>query len=355
MRKQVYRTLTAKLQRRLRASNAAQVRNLALVSQALVFSRDCQLPNLALEMPIEGQREHLMQRLRRLLKNSQVQWRVHYLPLVKELLSHWPDREVNLIMDRTDIRQEKSILMLALAFKHRALPLSWRVLPFGSSSERLQISLLDDVDAYLPAVEDKRICFYGDSEFRAVALQRYCRQRQWGWQVGVKSDTLFHAGDGQWRSLRSIPIQPGERHHSHHLTLTQSHCFGPVHLTVDWRHNQPQPRYVVCDRPTKHATWRDGRKRFWIEPFFRDYKSAGFDLERSRITDDERLSRLLLGMAVTSLWLLHLGHWVVQSGRRNWLTTDHRNDYSLFRLGRDYAQRSLIQHWQLPICFCRRS
>lgn len=355
MRKQVYRTLTAKLQRRLRASNEAQVRNLALLSQALVFSRNCHLTNLALEMPIEGERERLIQRLRRLLKNSQVQWRVHYLPLVKELLNHWPDQEVNLIMDRTDIGQEKSILMLALAFKHRALPLSWRVLPFGGTGEALQMSLLDEVEPYLPAVGEKRICFYGDSEFRAVALQRYCQQRQWGWQVGVKSDTLFHQGDGQWQPLSSMPIQPGERRHCHHITLTQAHCFGPVHLTVDWKHNHQQPRYVVCDRPTKHATWRSGRKRFWIEPFFRDYKSAGFDLECSRITDDERLMRLLLGMAVTTLWLLHLGHWVVQSGRRPWLSTEYRNDYSLFRLGRDYAQRSLTQNWKLPIFFCRRS
>lgn len=355
MRQQVYRTLTAKLQRRLRASSQAQVRNLALLSQGLVFSRDCHLSNVALEMPIEGQREHLMQRLRRLLKNSHIQWRVHYLPLVKELLSYWPDREVNLVMDRTDIGQEKSILMLALAFKHRALPLRWRVLPFGGTSERLQMTLLDEIEPYLPAVEEKRIYFYGDSEFRAVALQRYCQQRQWGWQVGVKSDTLFHQDDGQWQALKSIPIQPGERRHVHHITLTHAHRFGPVHLTVDWKHNHEQPRYVVCDKPTNHATWRRGRKRFWIEPFFRDYKSAGFDLERSQITDDERLARLLLGMAVTTLWLLHLGHWLVQSGRRHWLATDHRNDYSLFRLGRDYAQRSQIQNWELPIFFCRRS
>lgn len=355
MRQQVYRTLTAKLQRRLRASSQAQVRNLALLSQGLVFSRDCHLSNVALELPIEGQREHLMQRLRRLLKNSHIQWRVHYRPLVKELLSYWPDQEVNLVMDRTDIRQEKSILMLALAFKHRALPLTWRVLPFGSTSERLQMTLLEEVESYLPAVGENRICFYGDSEFRAVALQRYCRQRQWGWQVGVKSDTLFHQGDGQWQALKSIPIQPGQRRHFHHITLTHAHRFGPVHLTVDWKHNHQQPRYVVCDKPTNRQTWRRGRKRFWIEPFFRDYKSAGFDLERSRITDDERLMRLLLGMAVTTLWLLHLGHWVVQSSRRKWLATDHRHDYSLFRLGRDYAQRSQTQDWQLPIFFCRRA
>lgn len=355
MRKQLYRTLTAKLQRRLLASSKPQVENLALLTQALVFSPDCHLPNLALQLPVSGQRANLTQRLRRLLKNEHIQWRVHYLPLVKALLSHWPDQEVNLVMDRTDIRQEKSILMLAVAFKHRALPLAWQVLPFGGTGEALQLSLLQTIAPYLPAVSQKRISFFGDSEFRAVALQRYCRQHQWGWQVGVKGDTLFHTGDGQWHALNSLPIQQGERVHRHNLTLTQRHCFEPVHLTVDWQHQQSYPRYVVCDRPTNHQSWRSGRKRFWIEPFFRDYKSYGFDLESSSITDDERLNRLLLAMALASLWLLHLGDWVVQSGRRHWLVANHQNDYSLFHLGRDYAVRSQIEDWQLPVFFRRHA
>jgi hypothetical protein len=88
MRKQLYRTLTAKLQRRLPASSKPQVENLALLTQALVFSSDCHLSNLALQLPIPGQRENLTQRLRRLLKNSHVKWPTHYLPLVKELLAH---------------------------------------------------------------------------------------------------------------------------------------------------------------------------------------------------------------------------------------------------------------------------
>ena len=355
MRKQLYRTLTAKLQKRLSASSEPQVRNLALLTQALAFSPDCHLSNLALQLPVTGQRENLIQRLRRLLKNRHVGWRVHYLPLVKELLAHWPDGEVNLVMDRTDIRQEKSILMLALAFKHRALPLVWEVLPFGGTGEELQLALLQTIAPYLPSVNQKRIYFFGDSEFRAVALQRYCRKNEWGWQVGVKSDTLFHSGNEQWQALNTIPIHQGERVHRHDLTLTRCHSFQSVHLTVDWKHQQDDPRYVICDRPTNHQTWRHGRKRFWIEPFFRDYKSYGFDLESSKITDDDRLNCLLLGMAIATLWLLHLGHWVVQTDRRSWLVADYQNDYSLFRLGRDYAVRSQIENWELPIFFCRYS
>ncbi len=351
MRKQLYRKLTVELQRRLPAASKPQVQNLALLTQALVFSEDCHLPNLALQLPISGQRESLIQRLVRFLDNCHVNRRVHYLPLVRQLFACWPDREVNLVIDRTDIGQEKSILLLGVAFKHRAIPLTWRVLPFGGTGAEIQIALLQEVQPHLPPTA--RVLFLGDTEFRAVDLQRYCQLQGWGWQVGVKSDTLFHCGDENWQALRTVTVEQGQRRYVHHITLTKKHAFADVHLMADWTHNWETPRYVVCHQPTDHRSWRRGRKRFWIEPTFRDWKSYGFDLETSQITDDHRLDRLLLGMATATLWLLHLGHWTVLTKRVRRLMADHRRDYSLFRLGRDYARRSEIQQWTLPICFTR--
>jgi hypothetical protein len=351
MREYLYRNLTSELQQRLPAATKPQVQNLALLTQALVFSDNCHLPHLALQLPIDGRRDSLVQRLVRFLDNCHVTQRAHYLPLVADLLAHWPDREVNLVMDRTDIEDEKSILLLAAAFKCRALPLTWQVLPFGGTGEACQLALLKTIRPYLPS--GKRVMFFGDSEFRAVGLQRYCRDQEWGWQVGVKSDTLFQHGDASWRPLSSLSIEPGQRRYLHHITLTRSEAFSPVHLMVDWTYQGDTPRYVVCDQPTHGHSWRRGRKRFWIEPTFRDWKSYGFDLESTHIADDQRLERLILAMAIATLWLTHLGHWVVTTGRDSWLVASHRRDYSLFRLGRDYARRSQIRGWELPILFRR--
>ncbi|RME42871.1 MAG: hypothetical protein D6796_13830 [Caldilineae bacterium] len=351
MREQLHRNLTDELQRRLSAATRPQVRNLALLTQALVFSENCHLPNLALQLPIEGRRDSLIQRLVRFLDNGYVTWSVHYRPLVADLLAHWPDREINLLMDRTDIEGRKSILLLAVAFKHRALPLTWQVLPFGGTGEGSQVALLEQIRPLLPS--GKRTMFFGDSEFRAVGLQRYCRNQGWDWQVGVKSDTLFRQGETSWRPLSALTIQPGQRHYFHHITLTRSAAFPAIHLMVDWTWQGDAPRYVVCNQPTNGRSWRRGRKRFWIEPTFRDWKSYGFDLETTHLSHDHRLDHLLLAMAVATLWLIHLGHWAVTTQRDKWLVAPHRRDYSLFRLGRDYARRSQIRGWPLPISFRR--
>lgn len=150
-------------------------------------------------------------------------------------------------------------------------------------------------------------------------------------------------------------IEPFPLYNLQNITLTQSEAWPDVHLMADWTHNWETPRYVICHRRATRHSWRLGRKRFWIEPTFRDWKSYGFDLDSSHIDDDQRLERLLLAMSVATLWMLCLGDWVRATGREKRLTANHRRDYSLFRLGRDYARRSEIRDWHLPICLDRQN
>lgn len=176
----VYQQLRQKLGTYLNKANRWQVNNLALTTQALVFSPNCHLNNLALHLPVPGQRENLTQRLRRWLKNQAVTQETCYLPLVQNLLRHWPHREISLVMDRTDLGQTWRILMLSAAYRHRTLPLAWQLYTFGGAGYEQQVALLKQVAPLLPPSPQHRITFYGDSEFRAVDLQMYCRETKAG-------------------------------------------------------------------------------------------------------------------------------------------------------------------------------
>ena len=348
---QLYSKLTIQLREQLPAASVPQVRNQALVTQALAYSSNCHLATLATLLPIPGQRENLVQRIRRWLANQSVTQQRCYIPLVSQLFAQWSGAEVGLVLDRTDIEDQRSILMLAAAFRHRALPLAWRVLPFGGTNAETQIALLEQVQPCLPDPKRVRITLYGDCEFRAVEVQRYCRSRHWHWQLGLKSDILFRQDTADWQPLRAIAVTHGQRRYIQDVTLTQRHAFGPVNLIADWTSNEETPRYVVTDQRTDRRAWRRGRKRFWIEPSFRDWKSYGFDLESSKLVHPDRLETLLLGMATATLWMVHVGQWVIETGRRPLLEARHKRDYSIFRLGRDYAFRSQFMNWPLPIGF----
>ncbi len=325
--------------------------NLALWCQALAVSPNCHLSTLALALPLPAQRENLIQRLRRFLKNEQLKPQASYGYVAAHLFSHWTGREVGLVMDRTDIENRWSILSIGAAYRKRLLPLAWQVLPFGGTSAAEQIKLLGQVQGILPPSKELRVHFYGDSEFRAVAVQQKCQSYGWHWQVGLKSDILFRPATDVWQPLHSLELEPGQRRYLNQVYLTQKHDFGPLNLMADWSANQAQPRYWALDLPANPQAWRRGRKRFWIEPTFRDWKGYGFDLERSKIDDLERLNVLLLGIALTTLWMIYIGDWLTDQGHRHLLTPDHKSDYSLFRLGRDYLQRCQTMGWSVPVGF----
>lgn len=326
-----------------------QVVNLSLWSQALAVSADCHLANLALGLPVVGRRENLIQRLRRFLKNRQLSWQRGYGQLVRHLFAHWQGAEVALVMDRTDLGQRWSILVLGAAYRKRLLPLCWRVLPFGGTGAQVQRSLLRQLHPYLPP--QARIHFYGDCEFRSVDLQQCCQDYGWHWHLGLKSDTYVHLASGQRCQLRHLPLLQGERRYWQQVYLTQQRPWGPVNLIGDWSGNQDHPRFWVVDLPADAQAWRRGRKRFWIEPTFRDWKSYGFDLERSQVAAPDRLHVLVLGMAVTTLWMIHIGDWLTRHGHDHWLDRTHQPDFSLFRLGRDYVRRGQTMNWSIPIGF----
>ncbi len=325
--------------------------NLALLSQALAVSPNCHLATLALGLPLPGNRENSIQRLRRFLKNDSLRVSDCYGPVVRHLFTHWKGDEVSLVMDRTDLQNRWSVLSLGVAYRKRVLPLAWEVLPFGSTNAEEQIALLERVRPFIPKPEQTPVYFYGDAEFRAVALQQTCQRYHWHWHVGLKSDLLFHSGDGNWRPLSSLDLQPGGRCYLQQVQLTRKHDFGPVNLLADWAPNQKHTRYWALDQLANKHTWRRGRKRFWIEPGYRDWKSYGFDLEKSKLEDPARLNVLLLGMAVTTVWMIHIGAWLQETGRVRELTPDHKQDYSIFRLGRDYLQRCRTLDRAIPIGF----
>ncbi len=349
-----YRLLVA-LRRRLTAllplAAPALLLNLALLVLSLAQSPNCHLSTLATVLPRDARRDNLIQRLRRWLKTPTRSWARYYRPLVRQFLVAWPGVELALVMDRTDLNDRVSLLFVGIATHQRVVLLAWEALPYGSTAADPQLALRKRIQPLLPDPAQVRITFFGDAELRAVELQQFCQEQHWHWHVGVKRATLYQAANGVWKTLRSIPIARGERRYVQQILLTQQHAFGPVNLIIDWKAKEEPPRSWVLDQTADRHAWRRGRKRFWIEPTNRDLKSAGFDLEQRALPDVARLANLVLALAVTWLWMVYVGQWVIRTGRRELLEAKNKQDYSVFRLGRDWVRRALALGWPIPVGF----
>jgi hypothetical protein len=92
-----YRLLTVVVRQLLRLLPRG-VFNLALMVVALAQSPTCHLTTLATVLPIEGQRENLIQRLRRWLASPHLDWERYYRPLIAQFFHAWTGAEVALGM-----------------------------------------------------------------------------------------------------------------------------------------------------------------------------------------------------------------------------------------------------------------
>jgi hypothetical protein len=85
-----------------------------------------------------------------------------------------------------------------------------------------------------------------------------------------------------------------------------------------------------------------------IEPHFKDYKSAAFDVLRSRIRHAHALSCLLMLLAMAQLFAIHLGFLLVHLEQRSRIDWHAQRGLSFLQLGLRELQRLCYLALPLP-------
>ena len=132
--------------------------------------------------------------------------------------------------------------------------------------------------------------------------------------------------------------------------LTAKYAY-PVNFLAYWKAGEKDPWLLATNLVSPQATRQAYQRRMWIEETFGDMKSNGFDLERTHLRHFSRLSRLTLAVVLLYVWLLALGSRVIKSGQRNLVDRSDRRDHSLFRIGRNMAERLITNGENLKISF----
>src|SRR6195952_3602414 len=159
------RGISAALEERLPWQRKTQRENLALLVATMLSERSANLMSLAAALPRPSDRveprgspeiDMRYQWIVRVLANPLIVCDVVMLPFAREVLGRaqaeaGPGERVDLILDQSRASERHQILMLALRWGGRALPLAWR----GGGGEGgigfcLQKSLLDTVAALVP-------------------------------------------------------------------------------------------------------------------------------------------------------------------------------------------------------------
>jgi hypothetical protein len=323
--------------------------NLLWLVIGVYLARHVYLGLIARKLPIRAQKLSLVRRLRRFLDNSALRVQDWYEPVMDQLLQAAAGSGgIHLIIDGTQVGTHYQLLMVALVYRRRALPLawSWVAIPNGNGrSTQQQIRLLAVVRRHIHPLTG--VVLVGNTEFGGGKL--ITQLKTWGWYYALHqraTNYFVPAGRGGVYHFADAPVKAGEQLWLEYAGLTRA--LVKTNILIYWERGHAHPWYLTTNLLTAHRTLRCYQRRMWIETLFGDFKRHGFHLRHSRLGTAERLSRLTLVVCLLYVWLVAMGHWVQHSGQVRQVDRWPRRELSLFRLGWDWVERCLTLGDALP-------
>ena len=309
----------------------------------LFLSQSIHLSHIGKKIPGRATNKSKERRVRRLLANSAIRPRRWYEPVARSLIevivAH--DLPLRLLVDGSKVGFGHQLLMVAVAYRRRALPLAWTWVKGsrGHSSSWKQLALLSYVCGLMP--EDAQVYLAGDSEFGAVPVLEWLDEQDWRYVIRQKGNHLVQLAEQEaWCRFDSLIDHPGQRLWFPQALLTQEHAY-LTNLVAYWKPGEDDPWLLATNFSTLRSALRIYRKRMWIEEMFGDFKGHGFDLEDTHLRHFQRLSRLTLAVALLYVWLVAYGSKVIKDGKRKLVDRNDRRDLSIFRIGLDAIDRHL--------------
>jgi hypothetical protein len=331
------------------------IRRLACVSTGLLLAGSIQMSRVARWLRRPSQQKSRVQFLRRLLSAPYFNQQQLYQPLLRQALRGYQAETWHLIIDRTHLASHDwDLLMVSLNFRKRAIPLAWQGLKYGSTTAQTQISLLKRVVKLIP--KRQAVVWHGDSEFGSVPVMKFCQQQGWNFIFGQSRHTYYRSATfGQWHYLGDLRVTPRHPVYLSNVLWTKAHQFGPLNLFAFYAPRQHHPisprrdiRYCVTSLPIAHTLRRVGHRRWGTEGLFRDYKSSGWQLDKSALQDPQRRNCLLLLLSINYLWLTCLGRWLCKVGHRHQIDPKTQRHFSLFRIGWDWLIHQHVLGHPIP-------
>ena len=327
-------------------------RVLALFSFGLARAQRCTLTKVAEQLESAGKVDTVERRLQRFLDNPKIDWQLGCQNLAGWVLSHlvFAGRTLVLLVDETALGEHLKVMAVSLAYRGRAIPLAWWCYPQDQYPMK-QVKLIDTLLGWVaPHVRPGyEVLVQADRGLgTSPGLLQRIRERGWHFLVRVQG-TVRVIPEGRRKSVpfRSLVQRPGQQWSGWVKAFKKAgwrRCWaiaywgqgyqGPWLLLSDWELVQG-PAYG----------WR-----MWEELAFRDFKSYGWNWQKSHVWDPAHANRLWLVMALAYAWILSLGTQAAHllAVRRD-VCRGQCLRQSLFTLGARVLQRARELHKQL---FC---
>ena len=319
----------------------SQAKVLSLYSYGMAMTKSCgqTIVSVFLALLLGLKTQNLRQRLREFTyeakqkrgqQRCELQVEAQFEPLLKWVLRQWKDKKkIVLAADATYLRDRHTILTISVLYGQTAIPVAWQVLAGNAKGEwhPLWVELFAQIAPALPKYFQVLVLF--DRGLFSKRLFNAIRDHGWHPFMRIREQGLFkRARSKNWRKLKHLAYRGMSP------TAFNAHCFKgdtlEAYLWVEWDEHQDEACLLLSDLAPKQVKGNPYPLRMWIEANFKDWKRGGLHLEQSKISDPERLSRLIFVLAVALFHLIRLGNALLTV---NHLPSDPLRRLSLVTLG----------------------
>ncbi|MDT3676330.1 MAG: IS4 family transposase [Microcystis wesenbergii TW10] len=293
----------------------AQYLTLQILILLLQSHRTVQLERLAALFPQPITFESRRRNLQRFLKLPQLSVKLLWFPLIKHIIKQeFSEKNKNrhqrrklkklkhlghllLVIDRTDWKG-RNLFVASVICGKRALPVYWILLDKqGSSNLGNQKNFLKPVLKFLKSYP---VVVIGDREFHSVQLGKWLDEKGIAFILRQKKGTsLLLSGEENYQPLKALDIQPGTQHFFSDIYHTSAHKLGPFNLATRWKRryrSKPAeaPWYLLTNLDSLDETLNLYESRFGIEAMFKDCKTGGYNIEKTKVSEPRFLALVLL-------------------------------------------------------------
>lgn len=290
-------------------------------------------------------RSHL-ERLSYFVKNPHITPETFYHPLLRQFLSAWEGMAVTLTLDTSVFWNEICLIEVCLVWGGRSFPLAQLVMehPSATVAYRDYQAVLETAQSLLPP--NCTVTLLADRGFEHGDLIRWLNAQRWHWAIRAKCDLNVKRANGLTAKIGELVAPQEEAYLFHRVTVLEAiECeLATANLSA-----AGEAWMVLSDQRASLKTFEVYGKRFGgIEPHFKDYQSAGFELPDSRLRGAQALQTLLMLLATAMLIAISVAISLVAAGQGSSLDWHSQRGLSFFQLGLRHLHSLCYQRLPIP-------
>lgn len=268
--------------------------------------------------------------------------------MIYSLLPHKPP--YGLIMDRTNWQFGKSdinILVISIAYQGLSFPLIYKLIPGkGASHTNERIDIIKHYIRLFGVQSIKELL--ADREFIGNKWLNFLRQEKIKYHIRVLAHHGVMRHPKDWkrkaRSLFSnLKVNQWKRL-SRMYYINDSPCYLSALRFINDK-AQVDLLIIASFERSKNPE-KSYAMRWQIETMFRAFKTSGFNIEKTHLTQMDRIEKLLAIVCIAFIWAYLTGIYIDKKIKRIRLLKHGKKAKSLFKYGLDYIAKWLLN----PYC-----